>query len=306
MELAQAKIPYLPPDWTLARLARYAAKLGIFILVPGLHQIACKRRILGGLLLVLYFAAEFTLSNKPFEYSTEYFPTHFHASNLAEIFRNISWLLLALDLRKLETRKLKINFFLVLSCAAGIYFVPQHQPRAIYGYVEKENFACPAFCKYDFIEYELYPRRRRLEKELEGDYVTLGGIMEPYYTSRILAGPLKDHLIGTVKEACAGHGDKTELQRAKKLDCEGEINEHQNDYLTLGGPKPDFKNKNGKDVSFISASKVSGIRLKKIGNTHEYFIFSNEITDIVGNALLTVYKWTGINLFGLSERPKLD
>ena len=50
MELAQTRIPYLPPDWTVARVAKYAAKLGVFILVPGLHQIACKRRILGGCL----------------------------------------------------------------------------------------------------------------------------------------------------------------------------------------------------------------------------------------------------------------
>ncbi len=48
MELAQTKIPYLPPDWTVARGFKYTAKLGVFILVPGLHQIACKRRILGG------------------------------------------------------------------------------------------------------------------------------------------------------------------------------------------------------------------------------------------------------------------
>jgi len=34
MELAQTKIPYLPPEWTVARVAKYAAKLGVFILVP--------------------------------------------------------------------------------------------------------------------------------------------------------------------------------------------------------------------------------------------------------------------------------
>jgi hypothetical protein len=30
------------------------------------------------------------------------------------------------------------------------------------------------------------------------------------------------------------------------------------------------------------------------------------ITDFVGNALLAVYKWTGVNLFGMSGSNKTD
>ena len=306
MELAQAKIPYLPPDWTLARAAKYAAKLGVFILVPGLHQIACKRRVLGGLLLVLYFGTEFVQSNRPVEGLVDPFHIYFVTYNVPELFLNFSWFLLAFDLRNLETRKFKVNLLLVLSFAILIYFDQTYRPSFLYIYVEREGYTCPAFCTYDVVEFEPYALLYDLEIVAEGDFVVLGDTFGPYYTSKLLSGPLKNYLPGTVKEMCAGYGDSDELQRLKKRVCEVELEDKRIDFLAPGGPNPDFKSKDGIDVSMISLRDVHGVRPKKIGNTHEYFVISDEVTDVVGNALLTIYKWTGANLFGLSERNSPD
>ena len=65
MDIARTRIPYLPPDWTVGRGAKYAAKLAAFIVVPGLHQITCNRRILGSLLFGIYFVAELVVTNRP-------------------------------------------------------------------------------------------------------------------------------------------------------------------------------------------------------------------------------------------------
>jgi len=299
MELAQAKLPFLPPEWTVARVVGYAAKLTVFVIVPGLHQIASNRRILSGLLMVLYFGTEFTLSNKPIEATDASVHLFILKSNLPETFLYFSWFLLALDLKKLGKRTLKISGFLVLSCAAGLYFIPHHRPMSIYGYIEQENYACPTFCKYDFIEYE--PRWRQKGDLSEGDFVIFGEFEGPYYASKLLAGPLKNYLPGTVKKLCAGYGDADELQRAKKSSCEASLKEKLNYFLILGGPKPEFKDEDGRRASMVSSYEIRGASPRKIGNTHEYFIVTDEITDIIGNALLTVYKWTGINFFGMSR-----
>jgi len=129
METGHAKIPYLPPDWTVARGARYAAKLGVFMLVPGLHQIACRRWILGGLLMALYFAANFTLKNIPWDYADAGTSKFILAGHFSDISLYISWILLAVDFRNIEGRKLKINVFLVMSCVAGLYFAPEAKVR---------------------------------------------------------------------------------------------------------------------------------------------------------------------------------
>ena len=296
MELAQAKIPYLPPDWTLARAAKYAAKLGVFILVPGLHQIACKRRILGGLLLVLYFAAEFTLSNRPSNDSDLIFPTYALATNLSEISQYISWFMLAVDFKKIEFTKLKLNPFLVLSCAAGIYFIPYHDPGVLNVHIENNNFACPAFCRYDIVEYERYYEQhaRHLQRISVGDHVIVGIDEGRRYTSKILAGP--------PEEACTGDGRTSLRLPVGNYFCKKDfLGNYLFKYLILGGPNPKFTNPEGKKISMIPDFQIHGVYPNKIGNTHKYFILTDAVTDMVGNTLLTVYGWTGLNLMGLSK-----
>ena len=132
MELAQAKIPYLPPEWTLARAAKYAAKLGVFILVPGLHQIACKRWILGSLLLILYVVSEFVGLNSPFEIMYVDLTPYSLFDNLSEVAQNISWLLLAFDLKNLERRYLTPGHLLPAACVAVLSYMPFHDNRILY------------------------------------------------------------------------------------------------------------------------------------------------------------------------------
>ena len=190
MELAQAKIPYLPPEWTLARAAKYAAKLGVFILVPGLHQIACKRWILGSLLLILYVVSEFVGLNSPFEIMYVDRTPYSLFDNLSEAAQNISWLLLAFDLKKLDRRYLTPGHLLPAACVAVLSYMPFHDNRILFIHVEQENTVCPAFCKYDIVEWDFLDFD--VEKVSIGDYVVLGGFRGPFYTTKILEGPAKD------------------------------------------------------------------------------------------------------------------
>ena len=277
----------------MARIAKYAAKLGVFIVVPGLHQIACKRRILGGLLMALYFAAEFTLSNKPLNFSVSSSPTDFLPENLKEVIQFFSWILLALDIKKLEKRILKPNLFLFLACAAGIYFVPNHDPGVLNIHIEDRDIACPTFCKHDIVEYELYDNR--VHKILVGDYILLGIMINPKHLAKVLVA-------GPPAEACARDG-RTVLQLpVRNSYCRKDVlGRYLYQLLVLGGPDPEYKNPDGKDVSLVAEFRVHGVGLRKVGNIRQYFILSEGITDVVGHVLLTVYEWTGLNLFRLSN-----
>ncbi len=307
MELAQTKIPYLPPDWTVARGFKYAAKLGVFILVPGLHQIACKRRILGGLLMVLYFAAEFVFANEPFNFSDRGFSIRSLSGNLfdegfsfrsmsrnsSEVFQYFSWLLLSLDTRNLENRKLKLNFFLILICAAGVYFVPDHNAGTLNIHIETRNYACPQFCPHDIVQYEPYDRR--VDRIQAGDYVMVGIVYEFNYMAKVLVP-------GPPEEACADDGRTTLQLPIGNHYCRAYApGKYTYQFLVLGGPQPEFTGSDGVKISILTDLHVSGIRPKKIGNTREYFFLSDNITEFVGRVLLITYEWTGLNLFGLSK-----
>ena len=292
MELAQSKIPYLPPEWTVARLAKYAVKLGVFIVVPGLHQIACKRWILGCLIFLLYAVSEYARLNAPFDIvgpeTIPILPTR----NLPEVAQNISWLLLAFDLRGLERRHLKPGFLIFVIGMALLNYQPLHSHRIILFHVEQTDTVCPVFCKYDIIEWDFRPSGG--EKLSVGDYVVVDDSYIGYYATKILSGPLKKYVPGTAKEVCA----KYRLNSfSTPENCEEGINIPQDDYLTLGGQSPDFKNSDGSDVSMVFQAATHGVRPRKIGNLHGYFIISDEITHAVGNALLTIYRWSSINLF---------
>ena len=301
------KLPLLPPDWTVGRGLMYAARLGLFVLVPGLHQIASKRWLFGGLLLVMYFAAEFTKTHLPFDYTEEFDRWTNLSWNMSEVIRYMAWLLLALDIRKLETRKVTRKHFLVLACAAGIFFIPAHPGHPAEIYVEQANYVCPEFCKYDIIQY------KRLDhpfgdptSDLEGKYVVIGDVGDPRYTTKLLSGSLEKEEIDSVKKGCRKYREETESQRFWRESCEYELTDFLNKYLIAGGPNPVFKNRKGEHFSFIWKIGINGINPERIGNIREYFVFNEEVTDFVGNALLTVYKWTGINLFGWSEKTSAE
>lgn len=82
--------------------------------------------------------------------------------------------------------------------------------------------------------------------------------------------------------------------------CQNDLGPRRNDIIILGGPEPDYIIADGKEVTVTSNHFVEGVNSRKIGNTHEYSVLSDDITDIVGRFLLIIYKWTGFNFFGPS------
>ena len=57
----------------------------------------------------------------------------------------------------------------------------------------------------------------------------------------------------------------------------------------------------GKEYSLIPNDLVFFFKPKKIGNIHDYFVLTNNITERIGTSLLLLYIWTGRNPFGLTE-----
>jgi hypothetical protein len=301
MELLQSKLPFMSPNWTMARGLKYVARLGIFVIVPGLHQITCNRRILGGLIMVLYFGAEFTSSNLPYRPSYYYhgYP-HMLAMYLAEYIRYFVFVLLVLDLKQLENRKLNFDLFLMGACAVGIYFVPFHHPGVQTVFVESKNTVCPAFCKDDIIEfdYRSFEDLWNYQKETVvpvGDYVAINVFDRNPYTTIVLADP---------DDVCSGLARRILPLKDRWYYCADEYdNTPPYPYLVLGGAKPEYRGYNGQDISMVGPSEMSGINPRKIGNIREYFIYSDHVTVVVGHVLLVVYEMTGLNLFGISKSP---
>jgi len=245
------------------------------------------------LLLVLYFAAEFFFANEPFNLSDGSSSNFILAINLSEVSQYFSWFFLLLDIRNLRNRKLKLNLFLILVCAVGIYFVPDHSPGVLNIHIETRNYACPQFCPHDVIQYDFYDNR--IDKIQAGDYVLVGVLDEVTYMARVLVP-------GPPEEACAGDGRTTLQLPIGNSFCEKYVRDkYLYHFLVSGGPQPEFTISDGAKVSMITDSQVSGVRPKKIGNTREYFILSDNITEFVGRVLLITYELTGLNLFGLSK-----
>jgi hypothetical protein len=313
MELAQTKIPYLPPDWTVARGVRYAAKLGLFLLVPGLHQIACRRWILGGLIFAIFAISRFIITNSPIGGMLDFEPSFDLHYRLTDDMQFVTWLLLAADLRNLEGRRTGIVSLLLLQCFAVIYFAPFDNNRAPFFHIEQADIACPAFCKHDIVEWEVHePDIHRISR---GDYVVLEDLEAgAFRITKILAGP--------VKEACAGdsrtslglppENEYCKLVKIGAWEREplvnnswqiywGEYYYYRYDFLIPGRPKRSSSNIRSRNLSLLSRYAIIGVRPRKIGNIREYFFYSDELTDVIGHAVLTIHQWTGVNLFGLSE-----
>jgi len=297
MELAQTKTPYLPPDWTVARGLKYAAKLGVFVLVPGLHQIACKRRILGGLILFIFVASNFIFLNQPSESKFLDFLSPTSIMNFSSATQYATWILLSIDLNNLESRRLKPGHIIPLAFFFSVHLMPFTDHRITYVHIEQKNTVCPVFCKFDIVKWDF--RNPYVEKISEGDYVVMGHFGSSAYATRLLAGPIENYLPGTPREVCSKYRLKSQLPQDL---CEDFLDTARGSFIIRGGPKPEFKLGDGREGTMILGQEVMGFRPRKIGNLHDYFIFSDEVTEFVGTTLLTVYKWTGLNLFGLPDR----
>jgi hypothetical protein len=301
MNIMQTKLPLAPQDWTVKRGGKYLIKLALFIIVPGLHQMACKRWILGGLLMIIYFAAAFTAENLPHSLLLDDYESSYLAPNIKEYVRYFAWALIALDLKKLKNRDLRPGFFLVLICIAGAYYLPEHYPVVLKTYVEKENTACPVFCKNDIIEFDLRThgdlRKHRIKSEISTGELLIANIFYGHpYATIVLATP---------EDICTGKTTKLLPLSDDKYYCDrGDFKETlPYPYLVLGGPNPELKGYGGEKITMVGGLISSGINPRKIGNIHEYYFLSDDVTEAIGQALLLVYKLTGFNLFGFSGPP---
>ena len=288
MDIARTKIPFLPPEWTVGRGLKCAAKLGAFILVPGLHQAACNRRILGGLLFVIYLVSEITLSHWPWNYSSPPFTAFELAKNLGWVSLYFSWLLLAMEVRRVEGRKLKLNAITVLSVVVGLYFVPQHDAGDLNIFVERNNYVCPAFCEGDIVEYELFDGR--VHNISPGDHVIREIYAKDQYVAKIMAGP--------PALSCAGEAPMLVRLPPDHFYCEkDELANSVLKYIIHGGPEQIFVSLDGIRFTLTNDGQIWGYKPKKVGNIKDFYLFSDGITNAIGQALLFIYQLMGINLF---------
>jgi hypothetical protein len=290
MELMQSKIPYLPPDWTVARGAKYIARLAAFIFMPGLHQIACKRWIFGCLLMALYFISHFLGTYQPANLADMNQISYDTFKTCWKIAQVITWLLLILDLKNLEKYKLTFVSLLPLSGFAVMFCSSFYSYPTMLVYVEQSNELCPQFCKYDIIQFDY----AYLDEPdiLIGDYVIVH-VRQGRHIARTLTN--------SPEVACAKGGVASQYLRDGNKYCTFlSLNQYRYNYLMLGHGYPaDEVNVIGdREIFMVNRLGIKGIRPFKVGNTHEYFFISNGITDIVGQTLLTIYTWTGVNLFG--------
>jgi hypothetical protein len=288
MDLAQTKVPLLPPDWTAMRVATYVAKLGIFVLVPGLHQIACNRRILGGMLLLLFIVAEILQIYSPIDHANRISYNNETTYSMSLIALYFSWMLVAFDLKNLESRTLKIWILLPLFCVVWFHTPTYSLPRVVHVFVEQDGLTCPRFCNFDIVEYE--PTYRDNYTLSVGDAVVIPRYKKAPFTTTILAGP--------PKEACAPDGSVENYLPERSYYCSKILTgDYSDDYLIYGGLYPLVRILGDKPMSKISESSVDGVRPRKIGNIRDYYFLSDDLTDLMGNFLLGIYKWTGINMF---------
>jgi hypothetical protein len=292
MELAKTKIPYLPPDWTVARGARYVAKFGVFILVPGLHQIACNRWILGGLIFALYGTSSFVISNSPIEHGvTSSIPIWPLVT--IDVARYFSWSLLFIDVGQQESRKLRPWYLSLVACIGLLHTLPLHSQDILFLHVVSNKYDCDDYCANDVFSYEMFIESKDevsiddliLVKDFS---ISVEDFGRHYFPARVV--------MTRISEPCFTDFPLDMHARLDFYFCVDGKRDYFYDFLVVGGPKTEYVTPGGQSVTPLPSGEIEGFNLKKIGNTHKYFILTEEITEFTGNALLAIYKWTGINL----------
>ena len=310
MELISQKTPLFPQDWSIGRVVAWFAKLGVFVLVPGLHQIACKRRILGGLLMVMYFVTEFAVENRPLDFYPRklfdhpditdmsefdhflfyvYINYDFHIlagfhhldQNLARVPLYFSWFLLFLDVRKLERRSLTLNWFLVIVCLTATWFWPERHPYFSNLFVVQTNIGCPQICKNGIVAWhspdpgEVIPNTGQL---VVRDDLMMGPIM-----ARILPG--------TPEQLCNGELPESWV-RPGELDRCNNFSQLSKRYRVDVGAGPVQRYGFSQRIYWAGPTSWTRTSFSKIGNTRKYFVLNDSVTDFVGHTLFQIYNWT--------------
>jgi hypothetical protein len=288
MEISNSKMPFLPSDWTIARTSKYVIRLVLFIIVPGLHQIDSGRRILGALLMALYFVSEYVLSYMPYDLSTYTNLPQEVAGNLSLCSLFVAWFLLVFDLRTVEQLNLRPGVLLVLVSLAGLFFVPSRDAGNLDLFIQSNDLLCPQFCQNDVIEYD--PIDFKNDKISAGDYVLVDRARPNTYITKVVSLPSK--------KICEGHGKLSLFVPTYKFFCiKGDGGDYIYPHVVLGGPNPQLKSIDGRDVSMISDSDIHGVKLRKIGNLRGTYLINDNITNLTGRIMYYVYLFTGVSLF---------
>jgi hypothetical protein len=297
MDVLRKQLPFAMGDWTVNRFLVFVGKLALFIYVPGLHQMSCQRWIFGSLLFVMYVFSWFAFSHQYIDVLSNPPLMNFPYFVFWETVQIVSWGLLILDAKNLGKRKFQPSFLFVLLVMGIASYIPRHEPGIIFMFVESGNKACPEFCENEIVEFQ---RLRHDPNISAGDNVVLIDTRDRHYVDRVWAGPSE--------EVCP-LGIPESLNLPAKNNFCYEISDDPDPFLRymyrfmiLGGPEPDFKTTDGREVSLIGAGEIQARKVERIGNLHEYYFVNEKITEIIGNSLITIYKWTGLNLFGLSGK----
>jgi hypothetical protein len=292
MEFTPSNLQSRFANWTVARALAWIARLAVFVLVPGLHQMARQRYVLGSLLLAYFLIGKFLGSSMPVEPGINYIQFKFWYSqdnwNAAQLY---ACLLLFSDLPNLKQRKLNWRFLIPLPVAVLLYFLPFHQRYLPDYFIEPYGYECPAFCKNDIV---MYGRREFVDDKLpQNEPIVLHNYRKrELYVSKPVAGP--------ADEACFSD-DLMELQlKSSDPYCKDAYLPMFEDYL-VKGPAVDVVDLHGEGYSMIGRNHYFGRNPKRVGSTHKYFVISNEVSGAVGRVLLTIYAWTGLDFLGLSE-----
>ena len=286
MEISSKKIPFLPSDWTINRVAGYAARLILFILVPGLHQLACRRLVFGWLLFGLYVFCHFVMTNSPFEAGARN-SIPLWAYSVVEVVRYFSWLLLALDIRGLEKRSLAIWQLAPTAMVLFLGLLPLHDHGVLKLHIVTKNHACPEYCENDILTYEhFYMAKHNLKI---GDYVLAGRSSNNLQLTRVMMIRSKDKCL-----------TEYPLDWKASLDfyfCDEGARNYLYEYLVLADSESTLVTSEGLHVTPIMKGEIQAFNPKKIGNLRQNFSGAGKISEYAGNTLLVIYKWTGINLF---------
>ncbi|MBT4017987.1 MAG: hypothetical protein HOE62_08560 [Alphaproteobacteria bacterium] len=292
MEFLNKKVPLLSSGWTIIRGVKYAGKLCVFVLVPGLHQIARKRSLLGGILFSIFIAANFVVSNRPVEiYPTWHIP-EITLAMIKAVAMGFSWALLIFDAKQLEATCLKPVYFVLVFFVLSSHSLPLHDHGMSLVFVEREGQSCPAFCKNDVIRYEYVNRWK--QRISVGDYVVVNSnrnFVDPYKDEHLYVSKIISVASG---EACAVSNEAALLQAQNHNVCLEDYNLKPDEYAVLGGTNPGFKTDDGRDISIVESYRIFGTNPKKIGNINVNNLENSRITRFIGMSLVTLYKWTGI------------
>ena len=275
-------------DWTVVRGIKYVVRLALFIVVPGLHQIACRRAFLGWLILGVYLVASFVYSNLPWDPRND-FLVHALIERINEYILFAVWLLLALDIRNLDKRRIPNKRILLLPCLAAIYFIPTYDSGFLDILVENKNNLCPEICKNDVVEFDHVDYDA--DKPKSGDLVVMDVHRPNPYLTKVLETPSA--------ELCANNKREPKYLPADQLIClnDPETGEYYYPYLILGGPAPELTNLEGDRISITNIANITGVRVRKTGHLGSSGTENTGFQEFMGTLQLTVYKMTGIKLF---------